>query len=157
MTLGSIWPKLSERGVPRAAATYLVTSWLILEVGHLLSLILDMPHWAMRFVFWLLVLGFPVVLVLAFNSSLFARISEIDLPETEPAARSEHHLHQDDGGSHGHAKAGEVDPLPFIVGGLMLLALIFLAATKLVGVDSGHGEGADAHPAAAVAAAPAGE
>src|SRR3954462_2620045 len=125
MTLGSLWPKLSERGVPRAAATYLVTSWLILEVGHLLSLILDMPHWAMRFVFWLLVLGFPVVLVLAFNSSVFAKISEVDLPETEPASRAEHHLHEEGGGGgHGHAKTGETDPLPFIVGGLMLLALI---------------------------------
>src|ERR1700712_6043688 len=101
MTLGSIWPKLSERGVPRAAATYLVTSWLILEVGHLLSLILDMPHWAMRFVFWLLVLGFPVALVLAYNSSLFARIGEIDLPETEPASRAEHHVHEGHKSGHG--------------------------------------------------------
>jgi TolB-like protein/Tfp pilus assembly protein PilF len=155
MKWGSFWPKLSERGVPRAAATYLVTSWLILEVGHLLSLILDMPHWAMRFVFWLLVLGFPVVLVLAFNSSVFARISEVDLPETEPASRAEHHLHEDGAAGHGHAKAGEIDPLPFIVGGLMLLALIFLAASKLVGVEAGHGEAAAAHPATSAAAAPA--
>src|SRR6476469_6435600 len=151
MNWGSFWPRLSERGVPRAAATYLVTSWLILEVGHLLSLILDMPHWAMRFVFWLLVLGFPVVLVLAFNSSVFARISEVDLPETEPAARSEHHLHADGAGSHGHARGGEIDPLPFIVGGLMLLALIFLAASKLVGADPGHGVAAGGHPAIAAA------
>src|SRR3954469_25305041 len=98
MATASIWPKLSERGVPRAAATYLVPSWLVLEVGHLLSLILDMPHWAMRFVFWLLVLGFPVVPGLAFNSTVFARIPEIDLPEPEPASRAEHHLHEEGGG-----------------------------------------------------------
>src|SRR3954447_96401 len=120
----ALWPRLSERGVPRAAATYLVTSWLILEVGHLLSLILDMPHWAMRFVFWLLVVGFLPAMVLASSSRAFARIGEIDLPETEPASRSEHHLHEE--GAGGHAKAGEVDPLPFIVGGLILLAILFL-------------------------------
>ena len=158
MTLRSIWPKLSKRGVPRAAATYLVTSWLILEVGHLLSLILDMPHWAMRFVFWLLVLGFPVALILAFNSSLFARIGEIDLPETEPASRSEHKVHQGHGGGHGAKRSAEVDPLPFIVGGLILLALVFLAATKLVGVGppaSGEAAQAEAAPTGAPAVAPA--
>jgi TolB-like protein/tetratricopeptide (TPR) repeat protein len=134
MEFRSIWSKLSERRVPRAAATYLVTSWLILEVGHLLSLILEMPHWAMRFVFWLLVLGFPVALVLASNSTLFARVGEIDLPETEPASRAEHRLHKG-GGGHGRKSSGEIDPLPFIVGGLILLAVIFLAATKLLGVS----------------------
>jgi TolB-like protein/tetratricopeptide (TPR) repeat protein len=154
----SLWPKLNAHGVPRAAATYLVTSWLILEVGHLLSLILDMPHWAMRFVFWLLVLGFLPAMVLASSSRLFARIGEIDLPETEPASRSEHHLHEGEtvgSGGHGCAEAGEVDPLPFIVGGLILLSVLFLAATRLLGVsaepDAAHA-GIEAHPAAAVAA-----
>ncbi|MEA3001290.1 MAG: hypothetical protein QOH81_78 [Sphingomonadales bacterium] len=154
MEFRSIWPKLSERGVPRAAATYLVTSWLVLEVGHLLSLILDMPHWAMRFVFWLLVLGFPVALVLASNSSLFTRVGEIDLPETEPASRAEHHLHEGDGG-HGGKKSGEIDPLPFIVGGLIVLAVLFLAASKMLGV-SGHTPDAEASaPAPAARALPA--
>src|SRR5438309_6376398 len=134
----AIWPKLTERGVPRAAATYLVTSWLVLEVGHLLSLILDMPHWAMRFVFWLLVIGFLPAMVLASSSALFARIGEVDLPETEPAMRAEHHHHEnaEGGGGHAHAKAGEVDPLPFIVGGLILLAILFLGASRYFGVSA---------------------
>ncbi|MFL6863512.1 MAG: hypothetical protein ACJ8DZ_10960, partial [Allosphingosinicella sp.] len=129
MATASLWPKLSARGVPRAAATYLVTSWLILEVGHLLSLILDMPHFAMRFVLWLLVVGFLPAMVLASSSGVFARIGEIDLPETEPASRAEHRVHDGEGG-HGRSRAGEVDPLPFIVGGLILLALLFLGASR---------------------------
>jgi TolB-like protein/Tfp pilus assembly protein PilF len=154
MTLVPLWPKLRERGVARAAATYLVTSWLILEVGHLLSLILDMPHWAMRFVFWLLVVGFLPAMVLASSSRAFARIAEIDLPETEPASRSEHRLHEGDGG-HGHSKAGELDPLPFIVGGLILLAILFLAATRYFGVSEGDSQAAHADvPALVTPAAP---
>ena len=146
MTPGAIWSRLSARGVPRATAAYLVTSWLILEVGHLIQLILEMPHWTMRFVFWLLVLGFPVMLAFAYNSSLFARVGSIELPETEPAAKAEHKVHKKGGGGHGGhgAKApGELDPLPFIVGGLILVALMFMAATKLVGFEL-HGAAADA-------------
>jgi TolB-like protein/Tfp pilus assembly protein PilF len=149
----ALWPKLSERGVPRAAATYLVTSWLVLEVGHLLSLILDMPHWAMRFVFWLLVVGFLPAMVLASSSGAFARIGEIDLPETEPASRSEHHLHEE--GAGGHGKAGEVDPLPFIVGGLILLAILFLGASRYFGVSATEPSHGATH-AATASAAPAG-
>jgi TolB-like protein/tetratricopeptide (TPR) repeat protein len=154
MTTLSLWPKLSARGVPRAAATYLVTSWLILEVGHLLSLILDMPHFAMRFVFWLLVVGFLPAMVLASSSGVFARIGEIDLPETEPASRAEHRVHEGEGG-HGHARAGEVDPLPFIVGGLILLALLFLGASRYFGMNGPDGSAAQADtPVKATAAAP---
>ncbi len=153
MTGDWIWPRLSERGVPRAAATYLVTSWLVLEVGHLLSLILDMPHWAMRFVFWLLVLGFPVALVVAFNSRLMAKVGEVDLPETEPASRAEHHLHED--GGHGHAKSSEIDPLPFIVGGLIVLALLFLGASKLVGTQPEPGAATEAPVSPAAVLRPA--
>ncbi|MEA3000678.1 MAG: hypothetical protein QOK17_2511 [Sphingomonadales bacterium] len=153
MATASLWPKLSARGVPRAAATYLVTSWLILEVGHLLSLILDMPHWAMRFVFWLLVVGFLPAMVLASSSRLFARIGEIDLPETEPASRAEHRVHEGEGG---HGGAGEVDPLPFIVGGLILLALVFLGASRYFGMSGTDESAAHADtPATAAAAAPA--
>ncbi|MEA3060823.1 MAG: hypothetical protein QOJ94_604 [Sphingomonadales bacterium] len=151
MATASLWPKLSARGVPRAAATYLVTSWLILEVGHLLSLILDMPHWAMRFVFWLLVVGFLPAMVLASSSGVFARIGEIDLPETEPASRAEHRVHEGEGG---HARAGEVDPLPFIVGGLILLALLFLGASRYFGMNGPDGAAHADTPAKAAVAPP---
>src|SRR4051812_22528788 len=159
MATASLWPKLRVRGVPRAAATYLVTSWLILEVGHLLSLILDMPHVAMRFVFWLLVVGFLPAMVFAQSSGIFAKVGEIDLPETEPASRAEHRLHDgegESGGGHGHGRAGEVDPLPFIVGGLILLALLFLGAGRYFGMKTMEEGTAHADtPAVNTAAAPA--
>lgn len=158
MATASLWPSLRARGVPRAAATYLVTSWLILEVGHLLSLILDMPHVAMRFVFWLLVVGFLPAMIFASSSAMFAKVGEIDLPETEPASRAEHHLHEGDGeagaGGHAHGRAGEVDPLPFIVGGLILLALLFLGASRYLGMRTEEGA-AHADTTAVAGTAPA--
>src|SRR3954465_3510456 len=157
MATASLWPKLRARGVPRAAATYLVTCWLILEVGPLLSLILDMPHVAMRFVFWLLVVGFIPAMIFASSSGMFAKVGEVDLPETEPASRAEHRLHEADGeGGHGHARGGEVDPLPFIVGGLILLALLFLGAGRYFGMKTMEEGTAHADtPAVNTAAAPA--
>ncbi|MFL6863215.1 MAG: tetratricopeptide repeat protein [Allosphingosinicella sp.] len=156
MATASLWPKLRARGVPRAAATYLVTCWLILEVGHLLSLILDMPHVAMRFVFWLLVVGFLPAMIFASSSGMFAKVGEVDLPETEPASRAEHRLHEGDGESgHGHARGGEVDPLPFIVGGLILLALAFLGAGRYLGMKTTEEAAAHADVPAVTAPAPA--
>ncbi len=146
MSKPGFWSELKARGVARAAATYLVTSWLILEVGHLLSLILEMPHMVMRFVLWLLVLGFPIAMVLAWNyRTMAAGGLDVELPETEPASRSEHELHEEHGGhGHGHgATIGAVDPLPFIVGGLVVAALLFLGASRMFGVGSGGGHGSE--------------
>ncbi len=152
MRLGWFWAELQRRGVARAAATYLVTSWLILEVGHLLSLILEMPHVAMRFVLWLLVITFPIAMVLAWNYRTMARsMGDVELPESEPASRAEHNIHEaHEGGhgGHGHGGVGGFDPLPFIVGGGVVAALLFLGMSRLMGVDpsAGHAEPA-AHDA----------
>ncbi len=138
MRPGQIWNELKLRGVPAVAATYLITSWLILEVGHILSVILDIPHVVMRIVFWLLVILFPVALVGTWIYRLTRTDMSFDLPETEPAARSEHAIHQTAANQpiqktgHGHGGGG-LDPLPFIVGGLALLFVVTLAISKFFG------------------------
>ncbi|HWF01372.1 MAG TPA: tetratricopeptide repeat protein [Caulobacteraceae bacterium] len=158
MSLDRVFERLKHGGAPRAAATYLVTSWLILEVGHILSLILEIPHVAMRFVLWLLVLGFPVVVGVAWFRRDAGPGMDIELPETEPAARAEHEIHavppsSGANGGHGPARAHGVDPLPFILGGMVAAALIFLGVSKVLGVKPATDE-SPAH-ATAVAAAPA--
>ena len=154
MILDPILQRLKRGSVPRAAATYLVTSWLILEVGHILSLILEIPPVAMRFVLWLLVLGFPIVLGLAWFRQDAGQSVDIELPETEPASRAEHALHAATAG-HGAPKAHGVDPLPFILGGMVAAALIFLGVSKVLGVKTETGQGQAAHAAAAAPAKPA--
>lgn len=52
-----------RRGLLKVATAYLIVTWLVLEIGHTLFLVFDLPHQALQFVFVLLALGFPVVLL----------------------------------------------------------------------------------------------
>ena len=52
-----------RRGLLKVATAYLIVTWLVLEVGHTLFVVFDLPHQALQFVFVLLALGFPVVLL----------------------------------------------------------------------------------------------
>jgi TolB-like protein/tetratricopeptide (TPR) repeat protein len=152
---------LRRGSVPRAAATYLVTSWLVLEVGHIISMILELPHVAMKVVFGLLVVGFPVAMILAWQYGRAVPNINLDLPETEPASGAEHRVHEAEALAHGeaggaghggHGGHGAVDPLPFIVGGMILLAVIFLGAGQFIGANLGSREGSEEAPAATRAA-----
>jgi len=128
--------------LPRTAAAYLVSSWLILEVGHLLTLILDLPHWTLQGIFWLLVVGFPCAMGISWKLRPVG--VAMDLPETEPASRAENKGHHGHGhGGHGSQAGEAVDPLPLIVAGLVLLALLFLLGARLFGFSM------ESHPATA--------
>jgi len=137
--LHSFSGELGRRGIWRAATAYLVTSWLVLEVGHLLTIILELPHWSMKLVFALLVIGFPLALASAwyFRWSNAGVMPEIELPETEPAAHAEHALHVDNDAAqdHGHGGHGGTDPLPIILGVMAVAAVGLLAVTRLSGAD----------------------
>lgn len=137
------------------AATYLVTAWLVLEVGYVLTNVLSLPKPIMKAIFGLLVAGFPLVTILAWNFRLtdagLLRHPATEEPESFGDGHAEHH-----GGHGGHgASIGGVDPLPIIFGVMVLGALILLVAIKGFGfgadmaADIGHGE------PAAVASAPA--
>ena len=117
--------ELRRRGVVRIAATYLIVAWLVLEVGVLLTNILELPQVTMRVLLGALVLGFP----LALGGAWYFRMTErglsahdIALPDTVAAIPG------------GHAGEGHrLDPLPIIVGVLTLGALIVLVVTRLWG------------------------
>jgi TolB-like protein/Tfp pilus assembly protein PilF len=97
------------------------------------------PHVAMKVVLYVLVLGFPVAMVLAWRYGKSVPDLKLDLPQTEPASGAEHRLHE----AEAIARAGQspaqgdhprapTDPLPFIVGGMVVLAIIFLAIGRFV-------------------------
>ena len=79
-------PKLIEelrrRNVFRVGALYLVASWLVLQVADVLAGLLGLPDWTLRFVAFLLMLGFPLALVFSWVYELtpegIKRESEID-------------------------------------------------------------------------------
>src|SRR5512138_2230651 len=64
---------LHRRRVFRAAALYLVTAWVVLEVSATVFPIMGLPEWSERLVLGLLVAGFPLALVLSWAFDLGPR------------------------------------------------------------------------------------
>jgi adenylate cyclase len=58
-----LFAEIRRRGVLRIATGYLIVSWLVLEVGHTLFNVFELPHAGLQFVFVLLALGFPIALL----------------------------------------------------------------------------------------------
>lgn len=59
----SFYAELKRRNVIRVAVLYLLASWLVLQVTDVLSSLLPVPQWTGAFVFLLLAIGLPLVLV----------------------------------------------------------------------------------------------
>ena len=62
--------ELKRRHVFRAAAVYAVVSWVVLQITDIVVPAVGLPDWAITLVLVLLVLGLPVVLVLAWAYDL---------------------------------------------------------------------------------------
>lgn len=63
--LRTFWSELMRRRVVGTAVAYVVGAWVIVEVSSTVFPALLLPEWTVRFVTVLAILGFPVVLVLA--------------------------------------------------------------------------------------------
>ena len=59
----SLFAELKRRNVFRMGILYLVSSWLILQVADVLAGLFGLPDWSMRFVGFVLLLGFPLALI----------------------------------------------------------------------------------------------
>ena len=55
--------ELKRRNVFRVAVSYVVLSWLILQMGDLLFDLMGLPEWSNRIVLVILMLGFPVAVI----------------------------------------------------------------------------------------------
>lgn len=78
----SLIEELKRRNVFRVAILYIVTGWLALQMGDVLFELLGVPDWSLKFVFGLLILGFPFVLFFAWAYELtpegLKKESEVD-------------------------------------------------------------------------------
>lgn len=61
----SLFNELKRRNVFRVAAAYAVATWLLLQIVDVLVPILTLPEWVGRFVFLLLLIGFPIAVIFA--------------------------------------------------------------------------------------------
>ena len=59
------YDELKRRKVTRVAVVYLVAAWVVLEVTSVVAPALNLPSWTTTLVLYLLAIGFPVALVLA--------------------------------------------------------------------------------------------
>jgi TolB-like protein len=59
------WQELRRRKVFKVAVAYAVVAWLVIQVASTIAPQLNLPEWAPRLITLVVLLGFPVVLVLA--------------------------------------------------------------------------------------------
>jgi TolB-like protein len=61
----NLFTELKRRNVFKVGAAYLVVGWLVIQAADLLAPQLNLPEWAPRLVTFLVLIGFPLALVLA--------------------------------------------------------------------------------------------
>lgn len=82
MNLKKFFVELQRRNVYKVAIAYSVVSWLLIQIATQTFPVFEIPNWATRMVVFVLVLGFPVALILAWAYELtpagLQRTDEID-------------------------------------------------------------------------------
>jgi TolB-like protein len=68
----NLFTELKRRNVFKVGAAYLVVGWLVIQAADLLAPQLNLPEWAPRLVTFLVLIGFPLALVLAWIFDLTA-------------------------------------------------------------------------------------
>lgn len=62
---GRILGELSKRKVCRTAISYILVMWLNLQIGDVIFPMMGLPEWALRLIIVIGIMGFPVVLIIA--------------------------------------------------------------------------------------------
>jgi TolB-like protein/Tfp pilus assembly protein PilF len=112
----SFWGELKRRNVVKVGAGYLILAWLLAQVASVFAPALNLPGWAMSFVAFVLILGFPLALFLAWAYELTP--DGIKQTNQVPPVESIAHLT-------GHK-------LNYVVTGLLVLAVGFMALDAYV-------------------------
>ena len=80
--MGSFFAELKRRNVFRVAVLYGIVAWLILQVSDVAVPALRLPEWTLSFVLFLLAIGFPVAIIVAWAFELtpegLKRTREVD-------------------------------------------------------------------------------
>ncbi len=66
----AFFAELKRRHVLRVAALYAAVAWLLIQVTDVVSEPLGLPGWLLKVIIWLLAIGFPVALVIAWSFEL---------------------------------------------------------------------------------------
>ena len=66
----SLITELKRRNVFRVGAAYAIVGWLLVEVASVLLPTFEAPNWVMKVFTFLVILGFPLALILAWAFEL---------------------------------------------------------------------------------------
>jgi hypothetical protein len=80
---GRLVQQLRQRKVCRATITYVLVLWLNLQIADVLFPVIGIPDWTIKFVMIIGVMGFPVVLILAWTFQITPKGIELDLQAPE--------------------------------------------------------------------------
>lgn len=81
-----LFAELKRRGVIETGVAYLVLGWVLIQVADVTFDQLALPMWAVTFVTYLVIVGFPIALLLAWFIELTDRGAILDLdPDARPA------------------------------------------------------------------------
>jgi len=82
----SLFGELKRRNVFKVTAAYVIVAWLVMQVAEVMGPALRLPEWAISLVAFILILGFPVAMVLAWAFELtpegLRREAEVDRAES---------------------------------------------------------------------------
>jgi TolB-like protein len=134
--LASFVLEARRRGLLKVATAYLIVTWLVLEIGHTLFLVFDLPHQALQFIFVLLALGFPVVLLGVWQGWFGGSVLQTEGASGE--ARAAHHE-----GSH-----HEGPWLAVVFGAVALFAVAVAIGVRFFGMGSASSQAAHSQTSA---------
>ena len=63
--IAGFWTELKRRKVVRVTVAYLIVGWLLIQIADVTIEPLSLPDWSDTLVIWLVALGFPIAIVLA--------------------------------------------------------------------------------------------
>jgi TolB-like protein/Flp pilus assembly protein TadD len=114
--MATVWGELKRRNVVRVAIAYVIVSWLVLQLTDVLIPLLSLPEWVGRFVFLVLLIGFPLALFFAWAFEL-----------TPEGIKKEKHVDRSESVTHVTGRK-----LDFVIIGVLAVALVFFAVDKYV-------------------------
>jgi TolB-like protein/Flp pilus assembly protein TadD len=126
----SLFEELKRRNVFRVAVLYAVSAWLVLQVADVLAGLFGLPDWSLRFVGFILLLGFPLALI-------FSWVFEL----TPEGLVREAEVQRDDS-----ITARTANKLDKAVIGLLVVAIGLFAADRFMGPRSEGVAGQGAQP-----------
>ena len=65
MRPGTLFAELKRRNLYKVGAAYAIVAWLLMQVASQIFPFFEIPNWVLRLVVFLLLIGFPIALIIA--------------------------------------------------------------------------------------------